>query len=772
MSDQQNITIEVDGKKLEATPGQMLIEVTDAAGITVPRFCYHKKLSVAANCRMCLVEVENAPKPLPACATPVADGMKAWTCSPLARQAQKGTMEFLLINHPLDCPICDQGGECELQDVAMGFGEGISRFSEGKRVVPSQNIGPLIATDMTRCIHCTRCVRFGDEIAGIRELGATGRGEHMKIGVYVENSVSSELSGNIIDLCPVGALTSKPFRYRARAWELTTHDSVAAHDGVGSNIQVHVRNHQVMRVVPRDNEAVNETWISDRDRFSYQGMYSEDRLQKPLLRKDGELQEVEWQEALLETAEVLRQAEAERLGALVSPSSTLEEMYLLQKLLRALGSGNIDHRLRQSDFRGDEADPALPWMGQRFDDLENNQAVLLVGSWLRKDQPLLNHHVRKSVLAGGQVMAVNPVDYDFNYELSHKLVVSPADMVTHMAAVAAVLGADTAGLDAKADASHQAIAEALKSAERGLVLLGSVAQMHPDYALLRQLANNIAQAADVDLGFVGDGANSTGAWLAGAVPHKDNGLSLAGMQKEGLDACVLLNVEPEFDTANPGAMAALLSSAKVVALSTHISPWLEQYADVVLPVAASLETSGSFVNLQGDVQSFNGAARPVGEARPAWKVLRVLGNLTNRQGFDYESSQDVLDEALETVGEISPDNSLRAEPSLSVCLQAGDDLQRIGGVPLYSMDMLVRRSGALQHTPDAWKAGLRINADTASQLGLSDGGSAVLRQGEGELTLPLTVDERVPANCVWMPTGVPGSELLGEGFGAVSLEKA
>lgn len=424
----------------------------------------------------------------------------------------------------------------------------------------------------------------------------------MKIGVYVENSVSSELSGNIIDLCPVGALTSKPFRYRARAWELTTHDSVAAHDGVGSNIQVHVRNHQVMRVVPRDNEAVNETWISDRDRFSYQECTAKTVCKAP-------------------AAQGRRTAGSRMAGSAAGnggstqagrggtprcagfPSSTLEEMYLLQKLLRALGSGNIDHRLRQSDFRGDEADPALPWMGQRFDDLENNQAVLLVGSWLRKDQPLLNHHVRKSVLAGGQVMAVNPVDYDFNYELSHKLVVSPADMVTHMAAVAAVLGADTAGLDAKADASHQAIAEALKSAERGLVLLGSVAQMHPDYALLRQLANNIAQAADVDLGFVGDGANSTGAWLAGAVPHKDNGLSLAGMQKEGLDACVLLNVEPEFDTANPGAMAALLSSAKVVALSTHISPWLEQYADVVLPVAASLETSGSFVNLQGDVQS-------------------------------------------------------------------------------------------------------------------------------------------------------------------------
>jgi len=771
MSEQQNITIEVDGKKLEATPGQMLIEVTDAAGITVPRFCYHKKLSVAANCRMCLVEVENAPKPLPACATPVADGMKAWTCSPLARQAQKGTMEFLLINHPLDCPICDQGGECELQDVAMGFGEGISRFSEGKRVVPSQNIGPLIATDMTRCIHCTRCVRFGDEIAGIRELGATGRGEHMKIGVYVENSVSSELSGNIIDLCPVGALTSKPFRYRARAWELTTHDSIAAHDGVGSNIQVHVRNHQVMRVVPKDNEAVNETWISDRDRFSYQGMYSEDRLQKPLLRKDGELQEVEWQEALLETAETLKQVKAERLGGLVSPSATLEEMHLLQKLLRGLGSNNIDHRLRQSDFRGDQADPALPWLGQRFSDLENNRAVLLVGSWLRKDQPLLNHRVRKSVLAGGQVMAINPVDYAFNYELSQKLVVSPSDMVMNLAAVAAALGADIAGVDTKADANHQAIADALKSADNGLVLLGSVAQMHPDFALLRLLASNIAQAAGIDVGFVGEGANSTGAWLVGVVPHQDNGLSMGKMQEEGLDACVLLNVEPEFDTANPGAMAALLSRAKVVALSTHMSPWLQQYADVVLPVAASFETSGSFVNLQGDIQSFNGAARPAGEARPAWKVLRVLGNLADQQGFDYESSRDVLDEVLQAVGEIAPDNSLKAKQSLSGQLQGGD-LQRIGGVPLYNVDMLVRRAGALQHTPDAWKAGLRINADTASQLGLTDGGSAVLRQGEGELTLPLIVDERVPANCVWMPAGVPGSELLGESFGVVSLEKA
>ncbi len=771
MSDQQTITIEVDGKKLEATPGQMLIEVTDAAGITVPRFCYHKKLSVAANCRMCLVEVENAPKPLPACATPVADGMKAWTCSPLARQAQKGTMEFLLINHPLDCPICDQGGECELQDVAMGFGEGISRFSEGKRVVPSQNIGPLIATDMTRCIHCTRCVRFGDEIAGMRELGATGRGEHMKIGVYVENSVSSELSGNIIDLCPVGALTSKPFRYRARAWELTTHDSIASHDGVGSNIHVHVRNHQVMRAVPKDNEAVNETWISDRDRFSYQGLYSEDRLEKPMLRKNGRLQEVEWQEALLEAAEVLKSVNAGRLGALVSPGSTLEEMYLLQKLLRGLGSNNIDHRLRQSDFRGDAADPAAPWLGQRFADLENNQAVLLIGSWLRKDQPLLNHRVRKSVLAGGQVMVINPVDYEFNYELSNKLIGAPANLVNDLAGVAAALGADTAGVEATSNAAHQAIADSLKAADQGLVLLGSVAQMHPDFSLLRVLADNIARAADVDLGFVGEGANSTGAWLVGAAPHRDEGMSVAAMQEQGLDACVTLNVEPEFDSGNPTAMAGLVSSARVIALTTHLGSWMNQHADIVLPVAANLETSGTFINLQGDAQSFNGAARPVGEARPAWKVLRVLGNLADQQGFDYESSRDVLDEAMQAIGEIKLDNSLKDAKATAITLQS-EDLQRIGGVPIYNVDMLTRRAKALQHTPDGWKAGLRVNSALAQALGLEDGDSAVLRQGKALLTLPVLLDDRVPAACVWMPVGVPGSELLGEGFGAVSLEKA
>ncbi|HDK37894.1 MAG TPA: NADH-quinone oxidoreductase subunit G, partial [Thiolapillus brandeum] len=431
----------------------------------------------------------------------------------------------------------------------------------------------------------------------------------------------------------------------------------------------------------------------------------------------------------------------------------------------------IEHRLRQSDFRDDAGDPATPWLGQSFNDLENNQAVLLVGSWLRKDQPMLNHRVRKSVLAGGQVMAVNPVDYDFNYELSHKLISAPAEMVAQLAGIAAALGADTAGIGVKAEAEHQLIADTLKAAEQGLVLLGSIAQMHPDYSLLRFLANNISQAAGVDLGFVGEGANSVGAWLTGSVPRQGNGLSLGGMLEQGLDACLLLNVEPEFDSANPIAMADMLKVAKVIALTTHLSPWLEETADLLLPIAATAETSGSFVNLQGDVQSFNGAARPVGEARPAWKVLRVLGNLTDQKDFDYESSTDVHDEAMQSIGEIKLDNRLGDSQIQTTSFETAD-MQRIGGVPLYNVDMLVRRSRALQHTPDAWKAGLHVHADTAGQLGLTDGESAVLRQGEGELTLPLVVDSRVPPTCVWMPMGVPGSELLGEGFATVSLEKA
>ena len=728
MSDDKTITIEVDGKQLEAQPGQMLIEVTDAAGIGVPRFCYHKHLSVAANCRMCLVEVEKAPKPLPACATPVMDGMKVYTRSPLAREAQKGTMEFLLINHPLDCPICDQGGECELQDVAMGYGGDVSRYSERKRVVRDEDIGALIATDMTRCIHCTRCVRFGGEIAGLRELGATGRGEHMRIGVYVENSVASELSGNVIDLCPVGALTSKPARFNARAWELTEHDGVAPHDSVGSNLRVHVRRSEVMRVVPRENESVNQTWISDRDRFSYQGLYSSDRLLRPMLRENGKLREVDWQQALQAAAKALKSSVGERIGALISPSATLEEQYLTAQLLRGLGSSNIDHRLRQSDFRGDAADPAMPWLGQKVADLAGNQATLLIGSWLRKDQPLLNHRVRQSHIEGGQVMAINPLAYDFNYELDVDIVCLPSAMTVELAGVAAALGADTAGIQVEPDKAHHAIAEALKSAGQGSVLLGTAAIMHPDFSILRSLAANIAAKAGVSLGFVGSGSNDCGAWMAGAVPHRDaggtaaepGGLDARAMLEQPRDLYLTVGFEPEMDVADPALMAtALESSGQVVALSSYITPWLEQHADILLPIASYAETSGTLVNIEGVAQSFQGVAAPQGEARPGWKVLRVLGNLVDLQGFDFVGSDEIRDQVLGACADLKPDNTV-GKLNGQRAQTASGTWERIGGVPMYSIDALSRRAHALQLTPDAWGAVLRLNADAAQKLGLGE----------------------------------------------------
>lgn len=781
MADDQTITIEVDGQSLEAKPGQMLIEVTDAAGISVPRFCYHKHLSVAANCRMCLVEVEKAPKPLPACATPVADGMKVYTRSPLAREAQKGTMEFLLINHPLDCPICDQGGECELQDVAMGYGGDVSRFSERKRVVRDENIGSLIATEMTRCIHCTRCVRFGGEVAGVRELGATGRGEHMRIGVYIEQSVGSELSGNVIDLCPVGALTAKPSQYNARAWELTEHDGIAPHDGVGSNLHVHVRRNQVMRVVPRENDAVNQTWISDRDRFSYQGLYSEDRLSKPMLRDGDKLREVDWQQALQAAAKLLKEHHGDRLGALLSPSATLEEQYLAGRLVRGLGSNHIDHRLRQADFRGDAIDPPMPWLGQTLAGLEGNDATLLVGAWLRKDQPMLNHRVRQSTLDGGMVMAINPVAYDCNYDLDVDVVCAPSELVSELAGVAAALGADALGISVEPDKAHKAIADALKQAGQATVLLGTAAMMHPDFSLLRSLAAAIADAADVSYGVVGSGSNDCGAWMAGALPHRaaggkavdKTGLNTRDMLADPRELYLTLGFEPDRDSVDPATMASALASSKLIALSSYASPWLLEHADVLLPAGTFAETSGTFVNVEGDVQSFKGVSTAVGEARPAWKVLRVLGNLTDLDGFDYDDSRQVRDELIDACAGLTPDNTLGGAPTDRGQLAEPTDWQRIGGVPIYSVDAVTRRAHALQLTPDAWGAVLRLNAASAQSIGLNGSGGAVrITQGDASAEFEAAIDDAVPDGCVWLPAAVPGSEVLGPAFGAVAVEKA
>ena len=783
MAQDGTVTIEVDGRQLQARPGQMLIEVTDAAGIPIPRFCYHKKLSIAANCRMCLVEVERAPKPLPACATPVADGMKVHTHSPLARAAQQGTMEFLLINHPLDCPICDQGGECELQDLSLGYGRDTSRFVEPKRVVKDKDIGPLISTEMTRCIHCTRCVRFGIEIAGVWELGATGRGEHMTIGTYVQRSVDSELSGNVIDLCPVGALTSKPFRFQARAWEMTQADTIAPHDCVGSNVSVHVRSKRVMRVAPRENEVVNEVWISDRDRFSYTGL-AVDRLERPMIKRDGAWQAVDWSAALAAAARALEAAGAE-LRTLVSPGATLEEMYLAQSLARGLGSPHVDHRLIQADFRGDAADPALPWLGQTLASLEESSATLLIGSNVRKDQPLIGLRLRKSTLRGGAVAVLNPVDFDCNFDLAAHCIVRPSGMLGALAGVARALDVTAPGAlgqlvaTTRTDSSQSTLAGLLRRSGRKAILLGPIALAHPDFSLLRELAAAIAHATGATLGFLPEGPNSTGAVLAGVLPHRLPGGTIAAAAGEGAaamlaaprPAVLLLGIEPDRDLADPArAIESLRGSAAVVALSAFRSAALEECADILLPVAAFAETSGTYVNVQGDRQGFAGAVPPPGEARPAWKVLRVLGNLTGLPGFDQDSSEQVRAQVLALCEALQPDNALRGSVDAPPVL-AGGGAERIGDRPLYAVDALVRRAAPLQATRDATDLRVCLAPGLARALGVVNGDRVAIHQDGTVGEFVAGIDPRLAEPCVRLPVAVPGAERLGPAFGELRVAK-
>jgi NADH-quinone oxidoreductase subunit G len=748
-------TIEIDGKPYEAQPGQMLIEVADANGINIPRFCYHKKLSVAANCRMCLVEVEKAPKPMPACATPVMDGMKAWTKSTKALAAQKSVMEFLLINHPLDCPICDQGGECELQDIAVGYGGDVSRYHEQKRVVFDKNIGPLIATEMTRCIHCTRCVRFGIEIAGVQEMGATGRGDSTLIGTYIDKTVDSELSGNVVDLCPVGALTAKPSRYVARAWEVQQAESIAPHDSLGSNIYVHTRRGEVLRVVPKDNEEINEVWLSDRDRFSYQGLTAEDRLTKPMIKQDGAWQETDWETALAFAVDglkhVISSSSATDIGALASPTATLEELYLLQKLMRGIGTNNIDHRLRQTDFSDQSAAPLYPSLGQTVSDIEASNSILVIGSNLRKEHPLINHRVHKAAKKGASVSFVNPVNYTFNYKVAHQAV----DMVATLAGIAKALGAElpSALSSINADETQTAIADSIKSGENKTILLGNIAAQHHQFSVIRALAVAIAKASGATLGYLPEAANSAGAWLAGVLPHRkaagvatDNGLDAHSMLTKGLKAYILLGTEPELDSniASSIVIENLKQAAFTVSLSTFASDTTKEYANVLLPIAAFTETSGTYVNLQGQWQSFNGVVAPKGEARPAWKILRVLGNLFNVDGFDYTDSTQVRDELQAEIGDKQADNSAAGQITE---IKDIDGIQLIHEMPMYAVDSLVRRSTALQNTTDSKRAGsIYVNPSLAKQKGLKT--QAKVTQNGIKITLPIEIDERIPDNCV------------------------
>ncbi|HEX5789174.1 MAG TPA: NADH-quinone oxidoreductase subunit NuoG [Woeseiaceae bacterium] len=711
------VKIEIDGRPVEARKGQMLIEVTDRIGTYVPRFCYHEKLSIAANCRMCLIEVEKAPKPLPACATPVAEGMKVFTRSPRAISAQKATMEFLLINHPLDCPICDQGGECELQDLAMGYGRDISRYNEGKRAVQDKDIGPLVSTDMTRCIHCTRCVRFGEEIQGIQELGTTDRGENMKIGTYIEKSVDHELSANIIDLCPVGALNNKPYRYSARAWEMLQRPTIAAHDCVGSNLYAHVLRGRIKRVVPRENEAINETWISDRDRFSYEGIYSPDRLPAPMVRDGASWRELDWEAALELAAERLGRAR-EKTGFLVSPSATLEEGHLVAQLAAHLGTANLDHRLSRRDTRDQDGDPRYPSLGMTIAELEQQLAIFVVGSHLRHEAPILAHRVRKASLAGAKVSFATPEPYEYYFRAAATL--QGAGLVELLAGVAVAACGDrlpesVAGLcdGVTASAEQASIAESLASSSPALVLLGNIAGRHAAGSAVRALAAAIAGATGATLGSLSEGANTAGLHLAGVLPHRGAGgvprplagRAAAALLDEPLDAVVLLNVEPDADLMAAGDATERLSrQGFVIALTPFVSDALRETADLLLPIGTFAETSGTYVNVAGDWQSFAGVANPVGAARPAWKVLRVLGNLLGAPGFDYVTSEAVRDELAAALGSVTA-GAMQPGKSGRIAAPNGADAPEAHiDVPIYSVDGVVRRADALQRTRAARRA--------------------------------------------------------------------
>ena len=676
------VNIEVDGKPIEARPGQMVIEVTDRIGTYVPRFCYHEKLSIAANCRMCLVDIEGAPKPIPACAQPVNEGMKIFTKSPRAIAAQKATMEFLLINHPLDCPICDQGGECELQDLAMGYGRDVSRYNDGKRVVKDKNIGPLVSTDMTRCIHCTRCVRFGEEIQGKPQLGTTLRGENVVISTYVEQNIDHELSANIIDLCPVGALNNKPYRYSARAWEMAQRATVAPHDCVGSNIYTHVLRGTIKRVVPRTNEAINESWIADRDRFSYEGIYSPDRLTRPRIKESGEWRDLEWEDALEFAADTLKGAS--ELGLIASPSSTVEEGHLLARLAQHLGTANLDHRVERRDFSDQENDPPFPWLGCDIADIEKQDAIVVIGSNIRQEAPILAHRIRKAALAGASVNFVSSRKHEYFFDIDNY--VSGAGLVELLSG-----------------SEIDPIVDTLTKAENALVVLGNIAGRHRAFSAVRSLAAGIAARTGAKFGTLSPGANSAGLSLAGVLPQRGNGLHAGAMLDKSLDAVLLLNVEPDSDLhAVDDAVSKLAKQEFVVALTPFVSDALLEAADLLLPIGTFAETSGTFVNVEGTWQSFGGVANPVGESRPAWKVLRVLGNLVGAEGFDYVTSEDVLAECRDAVGKVSPESFSGAAGSQP---RAGaDDPADEIDTPLYSVDGLVRRATALQLTPEARRA--------------------------------------------------------------------
>ena len=780
------VELTIDGKNVEVPEGSMVMHAAHKLGIYVPHFCYHKKLSIAANCRMCLVEVEKAPKALPACATPATNGMIVHTCSEKAIAAQKSVMEFLLINHPLDCPICDQGGECQLQDLAVGYGGSASRYEEEKRVVFHKDLGPLVsAEEMSRCIHCTRCVRFGQEIAGMMELGMLNRGEHSEITTFVGRSIESELSGNMIDICPVGALTSKPFRYSARTWELARRKSISPHDSLGANLVVQVKRDEVMRIVPFENDEINECWISDRDRFAYEGL-REQRLESPMIKgDDGVWREASWADALQAVAQGLANVResmgASQIGFIGSEQCTLEEMSLLSRIAHGVGSPNVDARARLTDSNWDAALDGVPSLGMPIVQIGELDRILVVGSFMRADHPLMTQRLRQAAKHGTQVSSIDLAADDPLLPLHGRMTVAPAGMDDALAEVAVAL-AGIKGLDVPAalagvKASDEAtrIAQSLASGQNVAVLMGNAAVHANNASQLAANAGWIAEQAGGKFGFLTPGANTVGAYLANATPAQ-GGKMVSQMLSDpaaALAAYVVVNLEPKFDTALGQVAVDTLRASKFAVALTPYQTAAQDWAHVMLPVGPYTETSGTFVNAEGTPQSFKATVPPHAQSRPAWKVLRVLGNLLKLPEFDEESSEAVRDAVL-TGGIASKlSNKVKLPVGLSDgSAAAGSDLQWVADVAIYRTDAIVRRAQALQQTKASDTPAARIHPDTLARLGVADCADIRLRSATGEAVVAVRADATVPPDCVRLPIGFESSAALGSVQSSLKVERA
>ena len=780
------VQIEIDGKPVEVKEGTTVINAAHQIGTYIPHFCYHKKLSIAANCRMCLVEVEKAPKPMPACATPVNAGMKIFTKSTKAVEAQKSVMEFLLINHPLDCPICDQGGECQLQDLTVGYGKSNSRYQEEKRVVFHKNVGPLISMEeMSRCIHCTRCVRFGQEIGGVMELGMLNRGEHSEITAFVGQTVDSELSGNMIDICPVGALTSKPFRYAARTWELGRKKSVSPHDSLGTNIIVQTKANEVKRVVPLENEEVNECWISDKDRFAYEGLRSDDRITTPMVKQNNEWIECDWQDALEYVQAGLQGVKADHgadsIAALAHPISTIEELYLLQKMMKDFGSTKIETRLRQVD----NLIPAgKNWLGMSIENLERLDRCLVIGSFLRKDHPLLAVRLRKAAKSGLQLMRIDSGSDSWLIDKTQGIKSAPSNWLTVLMEIAAAIATEKGivspcGQIEISTASHS-FAKKLLSGESKAIFIGNTALAHPNYSQIDALATWIANSVNATLGFLGDGANFVGAQVVGAVSQENQLGGVPSILTSNVKAYVLLNIEPTLDLPDPIlARSALKNAQTVIALSAYASEDLLELADVILPITPYAEQAGTYINIAGDIQTSQASVRPLGEARPAWKVLRVLGGMLDLPTFNFNTVDEVKSVALGHLGEkvsmpphASIDINLQIAPANHAVNTSGNTYERLADVPIHFTDAIVRRSPALKMTVDSKKA-LKVGLPKKifEEMSLKEGDAVRISQGDAHVVMPATLESELVEGVIRVSAATPASALLGTMFGRLSLER-